>query len=344
VYTLTGLPGAGSLRVSGVALGVNGSFTQADIDNGRVTYVHGGASAGPDAFTFTVSDGSAALAPASFNVSIGAAPVIVIVDPVTTPPTTPADPAPSDPVSTPPTADPGASPPQNGGGAAEPGPIAEGGSAGEGGGDAELFEDPAQPGVAGTAGFQRGTLRVGFSDTSALRSQLFSVSPNTFGAVSDGTARDATDAAVTLNDFSLAGPTQRLAGTPQALALTTFRATLGDTEWMNELDRMRKDVDAQIPTQSALVVSSVAVTGSLSVGYVLWLLRGGLLLSSLLSSLPAWSVIDPMPVLARSGHDDEDEGDDPLEKLFGRARAALGLKRRLFSRHSTHMDEEVTPT
>jgi hypothetical protein len=132
----------------------------------------------------------------------------------------------------------------------------------------------------------------------------------------------------------------------ESVALSSFKASLGDTEWVTELDRMRQDIDAQIPTQSALVVSSVAVTGSLSVGYVLWLLRGGLLLSSLLSSLPAWTVIDPMPVLSRSGHDDEEEGDDPLEKLFGRARAALGLKRGLFRRRSKpiDIDEEVTPS
>jgi hypothetical protein len=63
---------------------------------------------------------------------------------------------------------------------------------------------------------------------------------------------------------------------------------------------------------------------------VIWLLRGGLLLSSLLSSLPAWHVIDPMPVLARSGrHDDEeDDGDDdPLESLFDKVRSRIGSGR-----------------
>jgi hypothetical protein len=66
----------------------------------------------------------------------------------------------------------------------------------------------------------------------------------------------------------------------------------------------------------------------MSVGYVIWLLRGGLLLSSLLSSLPAWHSMDPMPVLARAGNSEEDgEEDDPLETLFGRAKAAIGLGR-----------------
>ena len=34
--------------------------------------------------------------------------------------------------------------------------------------------------------------------------------------------------------------------------------------------------------------STVAVSTGLSVGYVLWLVRGGVLLSSVLSSMPAW--------------------------------------------------------
>jgi hypothetical protein len=46
---------------------------------------------------------------------------------------------------------------------------------------------------------------------------------------------------------------------------------------------------------------------SLSVGYLVWLVRGGILLSSLLSALPAWRMLDPLPVLARVGDDEDDE-------------------------------------
>ncbi|MEO2024387.1 MAG: hypothetical protein ABGZ23_00740 [Fuerstiella sp.] len=41
----------------------------------------------------------------------------------------------------------------------------------------------------------------------------------------------------------------------------------------------------------------------------MWLLRGGSLLTSLLSSLPAWQAFDPLAVLEtfhESGDDDED--------------------------------------
>jgi hypothetical protein len=47
-------------------------------------------------------------------------------------------------------------------------------------------------------------------------------------------------------------------------------------------------------------------------------LRGGVLLTSLLASMPAWRSIDPLPVLARidaRGRDDADE-DDSLRGLL----------------------------
>ena len=48
---------------------------------------------------------------------------------------------------------------------------------------------------------------------------------------------------------------------------------------------------------------------------LIWLLRGGVLLSSLLSSLPAWRLVDPLPVLSRLSDDSDDEDDTSLEEL-----------------------------
>ena len=73
-------------------------------------------------------------------------------------------------------------------------------------------------------------------------------------------------------------------------------------------------------------------------GYVLWLARGGVLLASMASSIPAWATVDPLPVLSRfkarqsEGSDDgggdlggpggEGQADkaDALERLFSKAR------------------------
>jgi sugar lactone lactonase YvrE len=58
-------PAHGQLRLSGVPLGSGGTFTQDDIDNHRVTYVHDGSEGPTDQFQFGVKDGDGA--PASDN-------------------------------------------------------------------------------------------------------------------------------------------------------------------------------------------------------------------------------------------------------------------------------------
>lgn len=70
VYTVDAAPGSGTLRLSGVALGVNDTFTQDDIDNNRVTYVHDGSETIADAFDFTVDDGAGTSTSATFNATV----------------------------------------------------------------------------------------------------------------------------------------------------------------------------------------------------------------------------------------------------------------------------------
>jgi len=108
-------------------------------------------------------------------------------------------------------------------------------------------------------------------------------------------------------------------------------AGLRNAEWLRQFDDMRRGIDSESQESDQAALASVVMGGGLSVGYVLWLLRGGLLLSTLVSTLPAWAVIDPLPVLSRAKRDDdEDDGDDALERLFARARSALtrGNRRR----------------
>lgn len=55
---------------------------------------------------------------------------------------------------------------------------------------------------------------------------------------------------------------------------------------------------------------------------MLWLLRGGALVASMVSSLPAWHLIDPLPILRNAtGNGDDDSGDDDeVESVFGGGR------------------------
>ncbi len=54
---------------------------------------------------------------------------------------------------------------------------------------------------------------------------------------------------------------------------------------------------------------------SISVGSLAWLLRGGSLFASALSSVPTWAGFDPLPVLARNKKDVKKASDNPDEEL-----------------------------
>jgi VCBS repeat-containing protein len=71
-YTITAATTHGTLFRNGVALALNGTFTQADISNGLINYSHDGGETLADAFGFTVSDGAGGEAPATFTLTVTA--------------------------------------------------------------------------------------------------------------------------------------------------------------------------------------------------------------------------------------------------------------------------------
>ncbi len=96
------------------------------------------------------------------------------------------------------------------------------------------------------------------------------------------------------------------------------------------LEVVREVINQQLSVHRFEVAESAGLAVSLSVGYVSWLLRGGVLLSSVMSSLPVWRFIDPLPVFS-GGHAGEEEGDD--ESLAGIMESGAG------DRSPAHYDE-----
>jgi hypothetical protein len=91
---------------------------------------------------------------------------------------------------------------------------------------------------------------------------------------------------------------------------------------LRTLDELQRQMAELTAGQRTVVASSVVITAGLSAGYVVWLVRGGVLLSSMLSALPAWQVIDPMPVMTAANgaarRRDPEPSDEPeVERLFG---------------------------
>jgi hypothetical protein len=73
----------------------------------------------------------------------------------------------------------------------------------------------------------------------------------------------------------------------------------GSAMW-HELDSLKKRMVSDAPLRIWAGSASV-VSMSVSVVYLLWIARAGSLLSSLLSSMPAWRLVDPLPILDHLG-------------------------------------------
>jgi hypothetical protein len=90
----------------------------------------------------------------------------------------------------------------------------------------------------------------------------------------------------------------------------------GDALW-RDLDALQDAMTLDSDLPSVVVGSIVTSSLGVSLGYVLWVLRSGYLLSSLLASMPAWRFVDPLPVLDYLEDDDEqDQDDESLETLI----------------------------
>ena len=90
---------------------------------------------------------------------------------------------------------------------------------------------------------------------------------------------------------------------------------VSQNSFSTKLNEMREEMITDSQGTEKIIGNSLSVTAGLSGGYVIWLVRSGVLLSSALSSLPTWRFIDPLPVLSGSWSDTSDEDDDSLESM-----------------------------
>ena len=93
-----------------------------------------------------------------------------------------------------------------------------------------------------------------------------------------------------------------------------FQRTLRSPEFSTALDRLREDVRKEFDLEKTVGLSVAGVSFGVSVAYALWLIRGGVLMGSYLSALPAWRILDPLPVLSKMADEEIDE-DDALDAL-----------------------------
>jgi|GEM_PF-4076857 len=82
------------------------------------------------------------------------------------------------------------------------------------------------------------------------------------------------------------------------------------------LNALQDELGQQIRLEKTLVGTAIATSVGLSAGYVVWMLQGGSLLASVLSSIPAWQLTDPLSILAGTRGNDEEDDEDTLEKII----------------------------
>jgi hypothetical protein len=97
-----------------------------------------------------------------------------------------------------------------------------------------------------------------------------------------------------------------------------YLALLGLEQTSKDLLReLQEMTESQRSLHGSLELSVSVVTTFGTLGYLLWSLRGGVLLTAAMSQLPNWRFIDPLPVLEHFVRNKKDEVVEDLDSLFG---------------------------
>ena len=90
----------------------------------------------------------------------------------------------------------------------------------------------------------------------------------------------------------------------------------------HDLDAMQTQAESEHQTRVRIFAGTATlVSAGMSLVYFIWTIRAGSILSSLLSSMPAWKLVDPLPILDQaSGDEDEEEDDETLASMVDQPR------------------------
>jgi hypothetical protein len=277
-YTVTVGPVNGQLELTTFPGVTITTFTQADINAGRLIFVHNGAVSLIDSFTFTVSDGAGGTIGSTtftFTVSPVIQPPLVI--PPSLVPQPPAPPSGAGPL-------PAGSPPSSP--VVVPAPVSPKPNS-------EVPFVPVPPGNDPDGTALLSSEMPGAPQPKGLNTPASSIQfmREIRGYVEEGVAPriDQADEGVRR---AFGGQTLEKTSTGLSEA---FRTSLGVVE-----EDLRRATDM---SESSLKFA-VGVTNlggvSLTAGVIAWLLRSGALLASLAATLPAWRHFDPLPVVLTS--------------------------------------------
>ncbi|MCP5144159.1 MAG: DUF4347 domain-containing protein [Gammaproteobacteria bacterium] len=292
-FTVLSLPGQGVLQRDGQALTVGATFTQAEVDAGLLTYTHTpGSNITLDAVRVVATDESGA-ATSEFTLLLNIRfsteednVLVASVDPVDEP-----IPAPDETVIT------------------EEQDVAQ---------SDESLQDPV-PEDAIFGDTPDDILADQTIYASDLDGSFTLIAMDRENSIRTGAASVAATAGLT---NALRNSFADLGQVPQDFT-SVLDEPLTALAFANDVGQLRSLLDAETAQEQGLVASSIAMSTGLSIGYVVWLIRGGVLMTSMLSSLPAWRQLDPLPVLGHVSRNDDDDDAESLHDIVQRRSSSL---------------------
>lgn len=329
IYTIRSLPLVGEVRLDNMLVGIGSQFSQADVASGRLTWTASAAASSVQTLTLSAKDsGGAELAPVTVNAFV-TAPAISDQRERSTSSAAKID----------------------GAGTVIARPAGDA--------DGALKAGTLQPSQASISGLAAGAPLANIQKAAA-GSESLRIDARSAGA---GEHRR-------VEPLHFEERTIRMEAAPRSLSFIDNRRDLNPIPvdridpvidarvrtmptrlqpvLQDNLNRVREQVVERVTIERNIVASSMALSTSISIGYVIWLIRGGVLLSSLLASVPAWSSIDPLPILSSTNDGkDKDREDDSLQALLKKAARASARASARQSRHaaeSSAADRIAEPT
>jgi Domain of unknown function (DUF4347)/Cadherin-like/Right handed beta helix region len=323
-YKISALPIYGQLMLNGRVLSAVDTFSQSDIDKGLVEYRHDSGLSTIDSMRLQAIDSQgAASEEKSISISIATAPVLIVA-PSSTPPPSGIVRTTTSTVS----ADPNSSSVKS---------VVEGNT----GDPATSSNSSAAMATNVAANSTRSTQNQSRTNQNSTGSQLANPTaidgnntPNaastnqatTFGAIgsekfSNTAAAAKEQQAYRPDNSSNVNLTRQRSDSENIEYAGIMRAVLTDKSFFDDVQKNREQSNQTIKFDRNVVATSTAVSAGLSIGYVIWLVRGGALMSSLLASVPAWRLMDPLPVLGSMGDNDQDDDDESLDAMIESSKA-----------------------
>jgi len=109
----------------------------------------------------------------------------------------------------------------------------------------------------------------------------------------------------------------------------TFATDEGLRNSMRDLDLHRESLNEELVSIERVTQTTVTVSTGVSIGYIVWLIRSGAIIGSVLSALPAWRAIDPLPVLGTFEGGDDDNSESLQSMVDKENKEEPGAKRSL---------------